>query len=243
MIYYFFSYHFLFVVIYQKKIIMEQCCERLVAINIVLCLVFLYMVCSRDSMRVKSVVDGKKYDIVDYFKNPQKAAEILAYINENNQVFIEYLKAKYVDESIPNPNMPDEWKNHYAKLTHRLMKKYRPNALTENDPPDKYNTSWTEDKGKLLTMCIREKDTGDHNFHDLNTLMFVSIHELAHIASKNYGHKDEFWFNFRALLQEATALGLYDVVDYRSNPINYCSLPIQHSPLFDDTIPNNPSDL
>ena len=38
---------------------------------------------------------------------------------------------------------------------------------------------------------------------ELNTLVFVGIHELSHIASVTKGHGDEFWDNFKFLLENA----------------------------------------
>jgi hypothetical protein len=188
---------------------------------------------------MKSAVDGRDYKIIDKFANPEKAAEILSYINENNQRLIEYMEAKYITGTLNNTR-DAEWTEHYTKLTGRLMSRYLPHVLTENDPPDSANTSWTENKGEVLTMCIREKTSGNNEFHDLNVLMFVSVHEMAHIASIEYGHEDEFWFNFKCLLEDAVELGIYNPVDYSKYPINYCSLDINHNPLFDSSILSHP---
>ena len=31
---------------------------------------------------------------------------------------------------------------------------------------------------------------------DMNTLTFVALHELSHIATESVGHKQEFWQNY-----------------------------------------------
>ena len=50
--------------------------------------------------------------------------------------------------------------------------------------------------------------------------MFVAVHELAHIASASIGHTDEFWTNFKFLLEEAEKLNIYKPIDYiKSNMI------------------------
>ena len=36
---------------------------------------------------------------------------------------------------------------------------------------------------------------------ELNTLVFVGIHELSHIASITQGHGDEFWDNLNSYLR------------------------------------------
>ena len=32
---------------------------------------------------------------------------------------------------------------------------------------------------------------------DVNTMMFVAIHEMGHLSSETIGHNDEFWDNFK----------------------------------------------
>jgi hypothetical protein len=222
---------------------MKDCCCSLLSITVLLLMMLMYMQAQPvNKSAMRSDIDGKDYKVINYFDEQEKAADMLAYINENNQALIAFMNARYITKELP-VNKDPEWMDHYAKLTGRLISRYKPEVLTENDPPDPQNTSWTENKGEVLTMCIREKETGNNEFHRLNLLIFVGVHEMAHIASIEYGHDDEFWFNFRCLLQEAVELGIYDPVDYSANPVNYCSLDINHSPLFDDSIPARPSDV
>jgi hypothetical protein len=61
---------------------------------------------------------------------------------------------------------------------------------------------------------------------DLNTLMYVAIHELAHIYSSSYHHSKEFWDNMKFLVDEAVEVGLYRKVDYRQSPVRYCGIMI-----------------
>ena len=53
-----------------------------------------------------------------------------------------------------------------------------------------------------MAFCFNQKKNGTQLI-DENTLTFVAIHELAHIATKSIGHNDEFWNNFKFLLEEA----------------------------------------
>ena len=68
---------------------------------------------------------------------------------------------------------------------------------------------------------------------DLNTLTFVAIHELSHIASKSIGHNEEFWNNFKFLLEEAEIIGVYKPEDYKEDPKNYCGMKITDNPYYD----------
>ena len=68
---------------------------------------------------------------------------------------------------------------------------------------------------------------------DENTLTFVAIHELSHIASESIGHNDEFWKNFKFLLEYAEKIKIYKPIDYKKNPKNYCGMRITDNPYYD----------
>ena len=68
---------------------------------------------------------------------------------------------------------------------------------------------------------------------DINTLTFVAIHELAHIASTQVGHGDEFWNNFKFLLVRAKENNIYKPQDYKKKPEKYCGMEITDNPYFD----------
>ena len=78
----------------------------------------------------------------------------------------------------------------------------------------------------------REKNDSN-NLIDEHTLMFVSIHELSHIMTKSIGHKQEFWDNFKFLLENAKDAGIHNPEDYKRAPKKYCGMKIQDNPYFD----------
>ena len=82
-----------------------------------------------------------------------------------------------------------------------------------------------------MALCLRHKK-GDHPFHDYNTLQYVMIHELAHIASVSEGHNQEFINNFRFLLRQAKSLGYYEPVNYSHTPIYYCGIKVTNNPFY-----------
>jgi len=47
----------------------------------------------------------------------------------------------------------------------------------------------------------------------INALMFVVLHELAHVGCHTVGHTDEFWDGFASLLEAARRIGVYNVHD------------------------------
>jgi hypothetical protein len=80
-------------------------------------------------------------------------------------------------------------------------------------------------------LCIRDKDE-NKNLHEHNLLMFVVIHELAHIMSKSIGHNNEFYNNFKFLLNEASTLGIYYPIDFKKNPEQYCGIEVNSNPYY-----------
>jgi predicted metal-dependent hydrolase len=101
------------------------------------------------------------------------------------------------------------------------------NKITES-PPNNKHTSYTINKGENIYMCVREKDL---SLSDHNTLMFVALHELAHVITDSIGHTPEFWNNFRFLLKAAIKKGYYRYVNYKKTPTAYCGTYITNNPL------------
>ncbi len=82
--------------------------------------------------------------------------------------------------------------------------------------------SYTENK-TAITLCIVNPAT--NKYYDINTLMYVALHELAHCITKADGkesHGDEFKQNFARLLHEAQAKRVYD--DRIPIPLTYCGI-------------------
>lgn len=71
------------------------------------------------------------------------------------------------------------------------------------------NESFTEDK-KRIYLCLKDKD---NNYYPYNMLIYVALHEIAHVLSPNIdlNHTTpEFINNFSNLIKKATELKLYD---------------------------------
>ena len=111
----------------------------------------------------------------------------------------------------------------------RLKKNYNPNAVVESSPGNKY-TSYSINKGEKIVFCLRSK-TEDKKLVDLNTMMFVAIHEMAHLMSKEIGHTKEFWDNMKYLLEKSIEIDIYTKQDFNSKPKEYCGTMITDTPL------------
>jgi hypothetical protein len=135
--------------------------------------------------------------------------------------------------SVSLKKIVDECKNKYPDLpiTKKLREGFNPNKIVETLPNSEL-TAYSENKGEKLAFCL-ETEKGNNKLIDVNTLTFVAIHELAHIGSEQIGHSDEFWKNFKFLLQRAVEIKVYDPIDYKNKPKRYCSMDIHDNPLYD----------
>ena len=111
----------------------------------------------------------------------------------------------------------------------RMKEKYNRNAVVESSPGNKF-TSYSINKGEKIVFCLRSKDA-DQKLVDLNTMMFVAIHELAHLMSKSIGHTREFWDNMKFLLKVGIELNVYTKQDFNKSPVEYCGTKITDTPL------------
>lgn len=162
-----------------------------------------------------SNVDGNKYCVRERNKL-ELAADKLAHVNKNLQAVIKYCNDKYPEKD----------------LTIRMKNGYNPKKIMETLPTSEY-TAYSENKGEKLAFCLDTEKNSKGKLIDMNTLTFVAIHELSHIATKSVGHTPEFWDNFRFLLNIAKDINIYEPIDYKSNPQQYCGMKITDNPYFD----------
>ena len=172
-----------------------------ITITLILSLTLFYQ---RSKISIKSNIDGRYYTV----KNnnvKQQSAELLATINQGLLKLIERVNVSQIEPS-------------YAKN----LQKFDPDVLHENIV--NFDTTYTLDKGKFMAFCLGPRNSNEPRLYDINLMMYVAIHELAHIASDSIGHTDEFKRNFADLLQKAIDIGVYKYVDYSKEPVDYCGI-------------------
>ena len=172
-----------------------------------------------DTFQLKCIVsgiDGNKYCVRER-KNMKKAANLLATTTENMKKLVTHLKNKYPEKD-------------NVKL---LVKNFNPKKIKEILPTSEY-TAYSENKGEKIAFCLNKENKEDiNNLIEMNTLMFVALHELSHIATKSIGHTDEFWDNFKFILIESSKIGIYKPIDYKNNKTEYCGMTINDNPYYD----------
>jgi hypothetical protein len=158
--------------------------------------------------------DGRLYDVQD-LPDKQEACDNLSEVREN----LDNLMKKYRED-------PATAADPRIKV---LLDRYNPDNMCENDIHAD-STSYSENKGQKVVVCLRDK-APPYKLVDVNTVMFVVLHEMAHLATTSIGHTPEFWTNFRRILQDAVGLGIYKPVNYDRSPVDYCGMKITSSPL------------
>jgi len=171
-----------------------------------------------DSFNLRCIisnVNGNTYCVRDRSKL-EFAADRLATINIKMNKLVIHVGKKYPEQ----------------ENVKRLIKGYNPKKIYETLPTSEY-TAYSENKGEKLAFCLDTEKNSQGRLIDINTLMYVALHELSHIATKSVGHTDEFWENFKFLITEAKEIGIYNPIDYKKEPSRYCGMNITDNPFYD----------
>ena len=170
----------------------------------------IHMYNEKDLVKITSSVDNEKYT-VQIKEDSKEAADLIAKIKQRIITLIEHMEKTFgiSDERVAN-----------------LKNNFRPDRLKEGVSTPGY-TSYSVNKGEQIVLCLRNKDS----LVDINTMMFVVLHEMAHLASVSIGHTEEFWNNFRWILEESINIGIYVKQDFEKKSVEYCGMDITSSPL------------
>ena len=158
---------------------------------------------------IVSSVDNRNYE-VQIKEDSQEAADLIAQIRARLELIVKHLIKTYPDE----------------ERTKRMERNFKPDRIKEGIDDPNY-TSYSINKGEQIVLCLRT----NNKLMDLNTMMFVVLHELAHICTESIGHTKEFWDNFKWILEESINIGVYKKQDFKLNNVEYCGMTITDSPL------------
>lgn len=174
----------------------------------------LYKIGSTTLVKIKSTVDGRSYKVQD-LDDKQRAANMLARLRQNIFSLTTYLTN--------NIDKYKEYKPYIEQLSTNIQDVY----IRENTS-NSYYTSYSVNKGQQIVFCLRSKRY-PNMMHDMNMLMYVTLHELGHVATPEFGHTPLFKKNFAMLTRAAIDMGIYHPIDFDDEPREYCGLMINDS--------------
>ncbi|MFW6015580.1 MAG: hypothetical protein ACOCRK_04020 [bacterium] len=157
--------------------------------------------------------NGETYYVDMDRDNSTEAVKVLKKLNRDVKTLIDHL-AEDNETDYRIKNYFKRWKD----------------KINEGNP-DSSDSSYTVNKGMKFVICLRDKETG--KIHDYNVLMFVTLHEIAHVMCNRYGHPSEFWDTFKWLLKGAERYLRIRFSDYSMENKKYCNTTIHTNPLYD----------
>lgn len=161
---------------------------------------------------VKSSVDDREYYVQSDKQDSQEAANLIAEIRQRLITLVNHIYKLYP---------PDD------DMVILLHENFNPDVLKEGVEGTGKTTSYSINKGEEIILCLRSKN----KLVDINVMMYVAIHELAHLANRTVGHDSSFWETFSTLLREAINIGIYQHHEFDKKPIEYCGMIITSDPL------------
>jgi hypothetical protein len=156
-----------------------------------------------EEIQLKCIISDKNGEIycVRDRKKVKKAANLLATVVIKCQKMVDYMAEKHPDD----------------ERTKRLIQGFRSDKISETLPTSEL-TAYSENKGEKIAFCLNKDKENNDQLIDINTLTFVALHELSHIMTESIGHKQDFWQNFKFLLQNAKEASIYNPIDYKKKP-------------------------
>jgi hypothetical protein len=173
---------------------------------------FLLSMLYSNSTRARNLVpfslNGKQYYVSDKKSKlkKKKAATVLAELEEvKNKLCMRLGNSKY---------------KHDGGVKRLLAKKDV--RIEERSETFAKQVAYSVNKGSFIGICL---DTSN-----MNAMIFVLLHELAHIMCTTYAHNQEFWDNFALLIKAAEEFKMYKHVRYDKKPTTFCGTVISHTP-------------
>jgi hypothetical protein len=130
-----------------------------------LCLIIYYQSDAFDLKCIVASKDGNRYCVREREKM-ELAANLLADVTQKMKDTVAFIKQKHPED----------------ERTIRLVENFNPKKVSETLPTSEL-TAFSENKGEKIAFCLNKKKNGS-KLIDINTLTFVALHELSHLATE-----------------------------------------------------------
>jgi hypothetical protein len=184
-----------------------------------LCFIFIFKYLYYNEVCYIESFDKNTY-LVRNLPDKKDAAKMLANIRTKLLNFIDDLIDDAEKESLDEKNQDNELINNYQYI--KMIQKRLPKSIIKESSANSEYTSYSVNKGEELVFCLRSKVTNE--LHNLNEIMYVAVHEIAHIGCPEIGHTPLFKKINKFLLERAVDKGLYKFENYRKTQKEYCGI-------------------
>lgn len=116
-------------------------------------------------------------------------------------------------------NFIDELIHEFPNDIHVLKLKNWSGVIRELEYNENGILASNTNKGDFISICMIDK-RGDLNTK--NELIWVLLHELAHVMTDEYKHNSFFWKHNKFLVNQAIQKGIYTSNNYKKNPVQFC---------------------
>ena len=187
--------------------------KETILIIIFLSIFIIFIIINLSEISYCESFNGELY-LVRKLPDMQKAADTLNDIYNRLKKLIKYLDSL------------DESHSFIKKYNKNILDKYDKIIFRETDVNSKF-TSYSINKGEEIVFCLRSKV--DNKIHDINELMYVAIHEIAHVACPEIGHTPLFLKINKLLLEHSIDIDIYKYKNYNLYPENYCGIELNNN--------------
>ena len=170
------------------------------------------------------LLDNKNKYLVRNLPDKKEAAETLDKIKKNLNDLVDHILNDYNDKI--NKESLKDIKKEYIDYVKIIKDKLKTVKIRESTNDNSF-TSYSVNKGEEMVFCIRSKK--DNKIHDINELMYVAIHEIAHIGCPEIGHTELFRKINYYLLDYGKNKKIYNYRDYNERPTEYCGLTLNNN--------------
>lgn len=186
-----------------------------------LCFIFIFKYLYYNEVCYVETFDEKSY-LVRNLPDKENAALMLSNIRTKLINFIDELVLEAEQENLEaeEEKQDTELINNYKYI--KMIKKRLPDSKIKESSANSEYTSYSINKGEELVFCLRSKI--DNKLHDINDIMYVAVHEIAHIGCPEIGHTPLFKKINKFLLERAVNKGLYTFENYKKTQKEYCGI-------------------